>query len=353
MKKVSSAQYQLFRQAVTCSKGSFQIVPARSKRPTRASLLDLDEDQKTDWVSWTDQPSLLDTMGLMEWIAQGLNEEEPVEKTTFSEALNTDSSTFRHLTVKQVFPREPYRLKVHKDAQYQPKPPTGDRFDDWKSPWSYQLSHKMTMDTEAHARRFAIYASLVDSMVVFAFVISELSPRDERSKLLMKKLTLIQEAQVAAMSSGFAAASNLHLLLRDALLQNFGFQYQVLSILRTAPFEGLHVLGPDPRVLQQRVRNIWQADRMTGSSVTFQKTTKDSASTQASKKTTTDKTQQTRTSVFDHLGSSNQPSTIQKTITQDTQSSHAGSSRGGRNRPNVSQHRKTSGATHAQTASRC
>ena len=62
---------------------------------------------------------------------------------------------------------------------------------------------------------------------------------------------------------------------------------------------------------------------MTGSSVTFHKTTKDSASTQASKKTTTGKTQQTRTSCFDRLGSSTQPLTMQRTITQDTQSVEA------------------------------
>ena len=41
------------------------------------------------------------------------------------------------------------------------------------------------------------------------------------------------------MSSGFAAASNLQLLRRDALLQNFGFQPQVLSIVRTAPFDSI------------------------------------------------------------------------------------------------------------------
>ena len=46
---------------------------------------------------------------------------------------------------------------------------------------------------------------------------------------------------------------------------------------------------------------------------TFQKTTKEATSSQASKKTSTVKTQQTRTSVFDRLGSSNQPLTIQRT----------------------------------------
>ena len=40
-------------------------------------------------------------------IAQGLKEDEEVEKTTLSESFNTSSSSF-----KQTFPREPYRLKV-------------------------------------------------------------------------------------------------------------------------------------------------------------------------------------------------------------------------------------------------
>ena len=62
-----------------------------------------------------------------------------------------------------------------------------------------------------------------------ASVIEELSPRDERSNLLREKLAIIQEAQVSAVSAGFAAASNLQLLRRDALLKNFKFQPQVLS----------------------------------------------------------------------------------------------------------------------------
>ena len=187
---------------------------------------------------------------------------------------------------------------MHKDAQYQTKPPTMDGFGDWKVSANFQISQKMAMDTEELARRSAIYALLADSMV--ASVIAELSLRHERTKLLKEKLAVIQEAQVAAMSSGFAAASNLHLLRRDALLQNIRLQPQVLSVVRTAPYEGSHVLGPEPKVLQQRVRSIQQADRMTGSSVTFQKSTKEATSSQVIKKMPAVKTQQARTSVFDH-----------------------------------------------------
>ena len=68
---------------------------------------------------------------------------------------------------------------------------------------------------EELARRSAIYVSLTDSMV--ASVIEELSPKDERTKLLREKLAIIQEAQVSAVSAGFAAASNLQLLRRDDL----------------------------------------------------------------------------------------------------------------------------------------
>ena len=125
----------------------------------------------------------------------------------------------------------------------------------------------MAMDMEELVIRSAIYASLTDSMV--ASVISELSPKDDHSKILKVKLPIMQEAQVAAVSSGLAAASNLQLLHRDALLQNLGFQPQVLSIVRTAPFKGSHVLGPEPKELQLHVRSIRQAHRMAGSSVTF------------------------------------------------------------------------------------
>ena len=61
-KKVSAAQYQLFQQAVTTSKGSFKVNPAKSRRVSRVSLLDLGDSEVTDRVSWLDQPSLKDTM---------------------------------------------------------------------------------------------------------------------------------------------------------------------------------------------------------------------------------------------------------------------------------------------------
>ena len=203
-KKISAAQYQIFRQAVTTSKGLFKVNPAKTKQ---ASLLDLGGPDVTDRVSWLDQPSLQDTMVSTARIAQGLKDDEKVEKTTLSETLNTASSTFKFFTVKQIFPREPYRLKVHRDALYVPKPPGDHRFSDNKAPSSNQVSHRMCLDTEELARRSDIYASLADSMV--ASVIEELSTKDERSKLLREKLAIIQEAQVSAVSAGFAAASNL------------------------------------------------------------------------------------------------------------------------------------------------
>ena len=222
-RKVSSAQYALFRQAVTLSKGAFKIVPARTKRAARVSLLDLGEEKKTDKVSWMDRLSLLDTMASRARIAQGLKDNEKVDKTTLSEMLNAESSMLKHFTVKQVSPQEPYRLKMHKDALYQTKPPNIDGFGEWKLRANSQMFQKMAMDTEELARRSAIYAYLMYSMV--ASVISKLSSKDERTKLLKEKLAVIQEAQVAAMSSGFAAAFNLQLLRRDALLKNFGFQH--------------------------------------------------------------------------------------------------------------------------------
>ena len=172
----------------------------------------------------------------------------------------------------------------------------------------------MNLDTEELARRAAIYASLVDSMM--ALVIEELSPKDQRSKLLHEKLAIIQETQVAAVSAGFVAASNLQLLQRDALLKNFGFQPQVLSTVRTAPFEGSHARGPEPKVLQQRVRTIRQADPIGGLSVTFIQKAKEANQTSTKKTSSTKKNQQSRASVFKHLGSPS-TTTIQRTITQD------------------------------------
>ena len=94
-KKISAAQYQLFRQAVTTSKGSFKVNPAKTSRASRASLLDLGDSEVTDRVSWLDQPSLKDMMASTARIDQGLKEDEVVGKTTLSETLNTASSTFK------------------------------------------------------------------------------------------------------------------------------------------------------------------------------------------------------------------------------------------------------------------
>ena len=339
-KKISAARYQIFRQAVTTSKGSFKVNPAKTKRASRASLLDLGDPEVTDRVSWLDQPSLQDTLVSTARIAQGLKDDEEVEKTTSSETLNTVSSTFKFFTVKQFFPREPYRLKIHRDALYVPKPPGDHGVNDNKAPSSYQMSHRTCLDTEELARRSAIYASLADSMV--ASVIEELSPKDERSKLLREKLAIIQEAQVSAVSAGFAAASNLQLLRRDALLKNFKFQPQVLSSVRTAPFEGSCVVGSDPKVLQNRVHAIRQADRMAGSSVTFDQTNREptSAEVTSSKKTAP------RPSIFDRLGSPT--STPQRTVTQESPF-RAGT---GRARPRPFQGSKKSGKASSSTSTR-
>ena len=225
-----------------------------------------------------------------------------------------------------------------------PKSPAADGFSDNKAPSSYQISHRMSMDTEELARRAAIYASLANSMV--ASVIEELSPKDQRSKLLREKLAIIQEAQVSAVPAGFAAASNLQLLQWDTLLRNFGFQPQVLSQVRTAPLEGPHVLRPQPKVLQNRVWTVRQADRMAGCSVTFVQKPKESKT--STKATSSSKKNQSRTSVFDRLGSPS-ATTVQKTVTQE-QPFRAGAGRGARHRPYPAQHKKARTAPSASSA---
>ena len=82
------------------------------------------------------------------------------------------------------------------------------------------------------------------------------------------------------------------------------------SAVRTVPFEGHHVVGPEPKVLQARVRAIRQADRMTGSSVTFARQKEVKTSTKTSSKKTAP-----RPSVFDRLGSPT--SSTQRTVTQE------------------------------------
>ena len=132
-------------------------------------------------------------------------------------------------------------------------------------------------------------------------------------------------------------ASNLQLLRHDALLKNFGFQPQVLSTVRTAPFEGSHVLGPEPKVLQNTVRTIRQADRMARSSGTFAQRHRDSKS---STKETSSKKTTSRTSVLDRLGSPT-VTTTQTTVTQEPPF-RAGAGRGARHRPYSDSRKKSS-----------
>ena len=107
-KKVLAAQHQLFRQAVMSSKGSFKVNHAKSRRVSRALLMDLGDSEVTNRVSWLDQPSLMHTMASTAGIAQGLQKDEEVEKTTLSETLNTSSFTFKHLQLSnRSFPENP------------------------------------------------------------------------------------------------------------------------------------------------------------------------------------------------------------------------------------------------------
>ena len=127
--------------------------------------MDLGDGEVTDKLSWLDQLSLTDTMTSTARIAEGLKEDEEFEKTMLSESLKHRFVHAQTSDGEADFSTEPYRLKVHKDAQYLPKPPAADGFDNNKSSASYQIRHRMSLDTEELARRAAIYASLADSMV--------------------------------------------------------------------------------------------------------------------------------------------------------------------------------------------
>ena len=101
--------------------------------------------------------------------------------------------------------------------------------------------------------------------------------------------------------SMMTAAAVFQLQRWDSQLKNFGFQPQVLCTVKMAPFEGPHVLVPESKILQNRVRAIRQADRMVGSSVTFVQKPKESKT--STKGTSSTKKTQARCSVFDRLGS--------------------------------------------------
>ena len=119
--------------------------------------------------------------------------------------------------------------------------------------------------------------------------------------------------------------------------------WRIPSSVRTAPFEGDRVVGPEPKVLQNRVCAIRQADRMAGSSVTFAQKQREPST---SYKVTSSKKTAPRPSVLDRLGSP--PSTTQKTVMQEPPF-RAGA---GRARPRPFQERKKSCKTSSSTSTR-
>ena len=101
---------------------------------------------------------------------------------------------------------------------------------------------------------------------------------DRSDGLCTTQQLLLTQHSIRRFQLSTPIASSLQLLCRDALLKNFGFQPQVLSTARTAPFEGSRVLDPEPKVLQNTLRTIRQVDWMAGSSVTFAQRHRDSKS---------------------------------------------------------------------------
>ena len=131
-------------------------------------------------------------------------------------------SAFKHFTVKGLFKRNPYRLRMDKEVQFHPKPPMPDG----------NLTLKEFLDTEELAWRAAVYTSIADSML--DTVISELSPKDSRTKHLKEQLAIVQEAQVGALNAAYGTASNLQLVRRDAALKPMHFSAEVVAGLGTS-----------------------------------------------------------------------------------------------------------------------
>ena len=93
----SQQQYQIFRQAVTTSKGSFKSTPLRqNERPGRFCWTWAARRWLTESHGWTSRRFKTWWFSTAR-IAQGLKDDKEVEKTTLSETLNTASSTFQVL----------------------------------------------------------------------------------------------------------------------------------------------------------------------------------------------------------------------------------------------------------------
>ena len=88
-------------------------------------------------------------------------------------------------------------------------PPAADGFGDLQIPGTYAINSKTLGDTELCCRA-SISVSISDSMV--GTVLAQLSPQDERSRLPVEQLTIVQGAQFEAMDAAFGAAANQRLM---------------------------------------------------------------------------------------------------------------------------------------------
>ena len=346
--KVTEAQYESFRRAVTTSKAAFKTVPATTRRANRVSSITLGAEEKQDRVVWADQSSLQDVLLSTARQAQGLKEDASPVNTPLTQSFGQESS-FKFFTVKSVFPKELYRLRVDKEATYQPKPPAVEGFGDLRMPGAFSLPTKVQSDTEELARRASIYASVADSMM--GSVIAELVPEDQMSAGLVERLRIIQEAQVGAMAASVAVASNLQLVRRDAVLKHMNLPQSTISRARTAPFVGTHVLGPEPKEFARILSDMKKEDALlSGKSGHF--------ATPAPKKQRTQPPagSASQSSVFRRLGPAHGQESAETFRDSSRQSGQSGSHRGqglghGRGRGRGSSGSRRGGSGSSQAAS--
>ena len=198
---------------------------------------------------------------------QGLKDDKEVEKTTLSETLNTASSTFKFFTVKQIFPRETYCLKVHRDALYVPKPLGDHGFSDNKAPF---FLPSFTSDVSRHRR--------VGSEVRHLRLLSGLYGGFGNRRTLSQGWTLKTspgEAGHNSRSTSFRGVCRLCGRVELAVASS-RCPPEELRLPAPSPFfcadgtvwrkpcGGSRTKGPS-----NRVRTIRQANQMAGSSVTF------------------------------------------------------------------------------------
>ena len=248
--RVSERQYALFREAVRSSKGVHTVVEREDSTGT-SFRFDGSESAAPDRVVWGTQPAVRDALKLLAKKAQGVESSREVIDTPLTD-LAAPGSKFKFFSARSLLGPESYMLKTDSSSEYLLKPPSQTPTD-LAPPSSYNVSPSALLQTEELSRRAAVYGSITDVLV--SSILRQI-PEEARTPVLREQVQIMGQASRRCVTAAAAAAANLQLVRRDAVLHSHNLKEEYCSRARVAPFTGANVIGPNPREFNETLMTL-------------------------------------------------------------------------------------------------